>query len=76
MRPRYYNVRIVGPPPSRCYGILNSTALHVVRKLDDTLYRIRTTHLYKQDVFELCERCATNEGYPNAIVEISAKSPS
>ena len=75
MRHRYYNIRIVGPSPATCYGILNSTALHVVRKLDECQYRIRTAHLYKEDVYELFERCANQEGYPNTIVEIDAKMP-
>ncbi|MEM1203212.1 MAG: hypothetical protein AAGN66_08285 [Acidobacteriota bacterium] len=69
---RYYNVRIVGPPPAKCAEILECTTLHLVEKCDNCFYRIRTSQLYKKEVQELFEKCAAEEGYPDATIEVNA----
>ena len=72
---RYYNVRIVGPPPAQCALILDCTTLHMVTRCDNCFYRVRTAQLYIDGVRELFEQCAAQGGYPNAVIEVNGGSP-
>lgn len=72
---RYYNVRIVGLPEATCANILRCTGLHVVRRLDPCLYRIRTARFYEPEVQEIIEECARGEGYMTTIIEVDSRRP-
>ena len=60
------------PPPAECALILECTSLSLVKKCDNCYYRIKTEQLYKAEVQELFEKCAGQEGYPNATITVDA----
>lgn len=72
MATRYYNVRIVGPPPAVCANILDCTTLTLVKRCDNCFYRIKTHQLYIDDVRRLFQNCAAEAGYEDAVIEVNS----